>query len=154
MGKTLNGENKLLSFENKPNKNRNALHRSEILAVQTSHAAHPYYSISLRRRQEKLYESSEHRDHPKHHFQHVAWETTLDAGDKPSTLFPPGGLAKLTATPARLNRCKKKHLCKTCRRPLLPEESPSRQHFQPKPEVQKIISRPTEPFRNAPGVSR
>ena len=32
---------------------------SEILAVQTSLPPHPYYSISLCRRQEKLYESCE-----------------------------------------------------------------------------------------------
>ena len=31
----------------------------------------------------------------------------LDAGGKPSTLFPPGGLVKLTATPAQVNQCKK-----------------------------------------------
>ena len=27
----------------------------------------------------------------------------LDAGGKPSTLFPPGGLVKLTATPSQVN---------------------------------------------------
>ena len=36
--KTLNGENKLLSFEHKRNKNRKVIHRSEILAVETSPA--------------------------------------------------------------------------------------------------------------------
>ena len=50
-------QNKFATPENKRNKNRKVMFNSEILAVQISLPPHPYYSVSLCRRQEKLYES-------------------------------------------------------------------------------------------------
>ncbi len=93
--------------------------------VRTSLPLHPYYSISL-----------------------------LDAGGKPSTLFPPGGLVKLTATPAQVNRCKKKHANKRRRNIAAREYYYPGNIFNQKSKSKLILSRPPEPLRNNPEVSR
>ena len=44
-GETLDGRNKLVSFEKFHSATQKVTHKSEILAVEASPAAHPYYSI-------------------------------------------------------------------------------------------------------------
>ena len=58
----------------------------------------------------------------------------LDAGGKPSTLFPPGGLVKL---PRHRHKrlVQKKHAKHDAA--MRPEKSSPRQHFQPRIEVQE-----------------
>ena len=81
----------------------------------------------------------------------VSRKSSLDAGGKPSTLFPPGGLVKLTATPAQVNRGKKSIHAKADADPPGPRNHVLGNILHRESNSTEIIRRPPGPPRNSPG---